>query len=143
MGSIFFFTNVGTNLAKNIQLPDNDVSIYDYLEGEVGHTMFINPVDDQESIRTVQNCKKIKCQQITMILTCFIISSLGSRCVPCLGEGFSMPSPNHPVLCCPLPYRIAPVFVQAVSPPLGWSPLSYFPVAWSTKWWHARSIGCR
>ena len=38
-------------------------------------------------------------------------SSLGSRCVPWLGEGLSMPSPNYPVLCFPLPYRVAPVFV--------------------------------
>ena len=36
-------------------IPDKDVSIYDYLEGEVGHTMFLNPVDDQEIIRTAQN----------------------------------------------------------------------------------------
>ena len=42
-----------------------------------------------------------------------------------------MPSPNYPVLCCPLPYRVAPVFVQVVSPPLGWSPLSSFLVIWS------------
>ena len=41
-----------------------------------------------------------------------ISSSLGSRYVPWLGEGLSMPSPNRPVLCCPLPYRVAPVFVQ-------------------------------
>ena len=53
------FTNVGANLAKNISLPDKDVSIYDYLEGEVGHTMFLNPVDDQAIIRTVQSCKHI------------------------------------------------------------------------------------
>ena len=39
-------------------------------------------------------------------------SSLGSRCVPWLGEGLSMSSPNDPVLCCPLPYRVAPVFVH-------------------------------
>ena len=38
-------------------------------------------------------------------------SSLGSRYVPWLGEGLSMPSPNYPVLCFPLPYRVAPVFV--------------------------------
>ena len=56
-------------------------------------------------------------------------SSLGgSRCVPWLGEGLSMSSPNDPVLCCPLPYRVAPVFVQVVSPPLGWAPLSSFLV---------------
>ena len=43
-------------MAKNITLPDKDVSIYDYLEAEVGHIMFLNPVDDQYIIRTVQNC---------------------------------------------------------------------------------------
>ena len=58
-------------------------------------------------------------------------SSLGSFCVPWLGEGLSMSSPNDPVLCCPLPYRVTPVFVQVVSPSLGWSPLSYFLVIWS------------
>ena len=42
-----------------------------------------------------------------------------------------MSSPNDPVLCCPLPYRVAPVFVQVVSPPLGWSPLPSFLVIWS------------
>ena len=42
-----------------------------------------------------------------------------------------MSSPNYPVLCCPLSYRVAPVFVQVVSPPLGWSPLSSFIVIWS------------
>ena len=42
-----------------------------------------------------------------------------------------MPSPSYPVLCCPLPDRVAPVFVQVVSPPLGWSPLSPFLVIWS------------
>ena len=45
-------------------------------------------------------------------------------------EGLSMPSPNHSVFCCRLPYSVAPVFVQIVSPPLGWSPLSSFLVIW-------------
>ena len=67
-------------------------------------------------------------------------SSLGSHCVPWLGEGLSMSSPDDPVLCCPLPYRVAPVFVQVVSPPLGWSPFSSFLIMVS-KWWRARSIG--
>ena len=58
-------------------------------------------------------------------------SSLGSRCVSWLGKGLSLSSPNCPVLCCPPSYRVAPVFVQVVSPPLGWSPLSYFLVIWS------------
>ena len=61
----------------------------------------------------------------------FISSSLGSRCVPWLGESFSMTSPDYPVLCRLLPYRVVPVFVQVVSPPLGWSPLSSFLVIWT------------
>ena len=58
-------------------------------------------------------------------------SSLCSRSVPWLGEGLSMQSPNYPVLRCPLPDRVAPVFVQVISPPHGWSPLSSFLVVWS------------
>ena len=42
-------------------------------------------------------------------------SSLGSRCVPWLGKGLSMPSPNYPVLWCPLPYRVAPVILSRSS----------------------------
>ena len=62
-------------------------------------------------------------------------SSLGSRCAPWLGEGLSMSSPNDPVFCCPLPYRVTPVFVQVVSPPLGWSPSTSFLVIilWSSS----------
>ena len=61
----------------------------------------------------------------------YMSSSLGSRCVPWLGEGLSMSAPNDPVLCCPLPYRVAPIFVQVVSPPIGWAPLTSFLVIWS------------
>ena len=57
-----------------------------------------------------------------------------------LVEGIRMPSPNYPVLCCPLPYHVASVFV-VVSPLLGWSPLSSFLVVMVSNWWHARSIG--
>ena len=35
------------------------------------------------------------------------------------------------ILCSPLPNRVAPVFVQVVSPPRDWSPLSSFLVIWS------------
>ena len=34
-----FFTNVGLNLAKQIPLPKNDTTIYDYLEEIIKHTM--------------------------------------------------------------------------------------------------------
>ena len=56
-GFNIFLTNVGLNLAKNIPLPKNDTTIYDYLEENIEHTMFLSPVDDLEVIRTVQNCK--------------------------------------------------------------------------------------
>ena len=42
-----------------------------------------------------------------------------------------MPPPSYPVLCCPLPDPVGPVFAQVISLPLGWSPLSYFIVIWS------------
>ena len=47
MGLIIFCYKCWCKFGKNIPLPDKDVSIYDYLEGEVGHTMSLNPVDDQ------------------------------------------------------------------------------------------------
>ena len=62
-------------------------------------------------------------------------SSMGSCSVPWLGEGLSIPwlgnglsMPSPSVLCCPLPDRVAPVFVQIVSPSLGWCPVTYFLV---------------
>ena len=81
----------------------------------------------------VMSCVHVFSRKVisVLLLLIIIISSLGSRCVPWLGEGLSMLSPNYPVLCFPLPYRVAPVFVQVVSPSLGWSPLSSFLVIWS------------
>ena len=83
-------------------------------------------------------CKHVFYTAVAQIyhLANIMSSSLGSRSVPWLGEGLSMPSPSYPVLCFPLPDRVAPVFVQVVSPPLGspplgWSPLSSFLVIWS------------
>ena len=35
-------------LATNIPLPKNDTTIYDYLEENIEHTMFLSHVDDQE-----------------------------------------------------------------------------------------------
>ena len=67
----------------------------------------------------------------TTALHIIIIIIIRQPCVLWLGEGLSMSSPNYPVLCCPLPYHVAPVFVQVVSPPLGWSPLTSFLVIWS------------
>ena len=48
------------NLAKHIPVPKNDTTMYDYLEENIEHTMFLSPVDDLEIIRTVQNCKNTR-----------------------------------------------------------------------------------
>ena len=44
-------------LSNKYPLPKNDATIYDYLEKNIEHTMFLSPVDDLEIITTVQNCK--------------------------------------------------------------------------------------
>ena len=36
-----FFTNVGPNLAKNIPLPKNYTTIYDYLEENIEHNVLV------------------------------------------------------------------------------------------------------
>ena len=68
-------------------------------------------------------------------------SSLGSRCIPRLGEGLSMSSPNDPVLCCPRPYRVAPVFFQDRLSTAWLVSLVVFSCHMVSKWWRARSIG--
>ena len=45
------------NVAKKIPLRKNDITIYDYFEENIDHTMFLGPVDDLDIIKTVQNCK--------------------------------------------------------------------------------------
>ena len=46
------------------------------------------------------------------LIIVIILSPLGSRSVPWLGEGLSTTPPSWTVLCCPLPDRVSPVFVQ-------------------------------
>ena len=52
-----FFTNVGPNLAKQINVSKKDVSIFYYLGKELDKSMFLSPIDDQYIIRTVQTFK--------------------------------------------------------------------------------------
>ena len=85
---------------------------------------------------------QFSCGYVIIIIIIIIIRQM---LCPVVGRRPRMPSPNYPVLCCPLPYRVAPVFVQVVSPPLGWSPLSSFLLIcfiMVSKWWQVRSIGC-
>ena len=44
--------NVGPNLAKNIPAVNNVASIYDYMGQQNLNSMFINPVNEAEVIRT-------------------------------------------------------------------------------------------
>ena len=50
-----FFVNVGPELSQKITAPAN-VSIYDYMGNRNEHSIFLTPVDEEEVIRTVQNC---------------------------------------------------------------------------------------
>ena len=75
---------------------------------------------ETNSMMEVERGKAERCTNFEGEGTSSSSSSLGSRCVPWLGEGL-------------LPYRVAPVFVQVVSLSLGWSLLSSFLVMVS-KW---------
>ena len=58
MSLIFFFTNVGPNLANDITEPDENISIYDYLGVSIEQSLFMKPVDEEEVITTVTGCTK-------------------------------------------------------------------------------------
>ena len=51
-----FFVNVGPKLAKNIAKHEN-VNIYNYLKDRNVNTMYLNPVDVNEVVNVVKNCK--------------------------------------------------------------------------------------
>ena len=72
MDLIISLLMLAPNLAKNIYLPENDATIYDYLERKEEHTMFLSPVDDLEIIRTVQNCKSKRSTDYSDINICLI-----------------------------------------------------------------------
>ena len=58
-------------------------------------------------------------------------SSLGSHSVPLQISACRLQVSLSCAVLCQIVWRVAPVFVQVVSPPLGWSPLSSFLVIWS------------
>ena len=55
-----FFTNIGSNLAKNITNSDRNVSNYDYLGGRTGNPLHLKPADDEGVINTVKACARKK-----------------------------------------------------------------------------------
>ena len=66
--------------------------------------------------------------EFTLAFVIIIIVIIGQLLI--VSRGWAIVSACS-ILCCPLPYRVAPIFVQDVFPPLAWSPLSYFLVKWS------------
>ncbi len=66
--------NVGPNFASNIKTKSND--IYDYLKNKNGKSMFLNPVDGNEVIRTVNKCSNktsTDCDELSMNIVKHII----------------------------------------------------------------------
>ena len=55
-----FFTNVSSNLAKNITNSDGNFSIYDYLGGRISiqNCLYLKPADEEEVINTVKTCTR-------------------------------------------------------------------------------------
>ena len=55
-----FFTNISSNLAKNITNYDGNFSIYDYLGSRIGNYLYLKPADEEVVISTVKACTRIK-----------------------------------------------------------------------------------
>ena len=87
--------------------------------------IFILILNNQRELKIISQLSFTAVGHLYVAPTRAFLSSLGSRSVQWLGEGLSMPSPNYHVLCCPLPDRVPPIFVQVVSPSFGWLPVSY------------------
>ena len=74
-----FFTNVGLTFAKNIPLPKNDYTIYDYLRENIEHTIFLSPVDDLDiiiAVQTLTNKRSTDLIDISMSLLKKVISKI-------------------------------------------------------------------
>ena len=52
-----FFVNVGPNLARNIGVPNGNISVFDYLQGTNSSTMFLARVEENEVTNIVKSCK--------------------------------------------------------------------------------------
>ena len=93
----------GTNKKRHSKVGNGKDKGEDVCVGQCGKLFSC----DNDSMVACDRCSQFTCIECLGMSS----SSLGSRCVPWLGEGLRMPSPNYPVLCFPLPYRVAPVFV--------------------------------
>ena len=52
-----FFVNVGPNLAKDINIPNENIHVLDYLKSQNPESMFLASVEESELINIVRNCK--------------------------------------------------------------------------------------
>ena len=55
-----FFVNVGPNLAKDINIPNENTHVLDYLKSQNPESMFLASVEESEVINIVRNCKNKK-----------------------------------------------------------------------------------
>ena len=55
-----FFVNVGPNLAKDINIPNENTHVLDYLKSQNPASMFLASVEESEVINVVKNCKNKK-----------------------------------------------------------------------------------
>ena len=55
MVSMIFFVNVGPNLARNIRVPNENISVLDYLQGTNSNTMFLAGVEENEVTNIVKS----------------------------------------------------------------------------------------
>ena len=55
-----FFVNVGPNLAKDSNIPNENTHVLDYLKSQNPASMFLASVEESEVINVVKNCKNKK-----------------------------------------------------------------------------------
>ena len=73
-----FFVNVGPKLASKIEPPDN-ASIFSYLGPSGKNSMFLNPVESQEVLNVIKQCKSKNsedCDNLSMNVVKHIISAV-------------------------------------------------------------------
>ena len=55
-----FYVNVGPNLAKYINIPNENTHVLDYVKSQNPASMFLASVEESEVINVVRNCKNKK-----------------------------------------------------------------------------------
>ena len=79
MVSMIFFVNVGPNLARNIRVPNGNISVLDYLQGTNTSIMFLTGVEENEVTNIVKSCKNKKStgyDNVDMVIVKKVISNI-------------------------------------------------------------------